>query len=91
MTTVSHEPSGTIRQQRRWSLQLAVPEMWASLTIIVMWLSVLFDAVWGPDIVPKGVAGDSSTVPSAVAVALFAFLGTWVVAKYGFGRERRTD
>ena len=44
----------------------------------------LFDAVYGPDIVSNGVAGDSTTVPSAVVVALFAFLGTGVVAKYGF-------
>jgi hypothetical protein len=28
-----------------------------------------------------------STVPSAVVVALFAFLATWAVAKYGFGRR----
>lgn len=88
MTTVSHEPSRV--QERRWS-QLLVPEMWASLTIIVMWLSVLFDAVFGPDIVTADVAGARSTVPSAVVVALFAFLATWVVAKYGFSQERKRD
>lgn len=88
MTTVSHEPSRVVQEQRH-SSQFLVPEMWASLTIIVMWLSVLFDAVFGPDIVITGVAGDRSTVPSAVAVALFAFLATWVVARYGFGHERK--
>jgi hypothetical protein len=88
MTTISHEPSGVAEEKRRWSLQPLVPEMWASLAIVVMWLSVLFDAVFGPDIVTNGVAGDSSTVPSAVALALFAFLGTWVVAKHGFGHKR---
>jgi hypothetical protein len=70
-------------------LQLVVAEAWACLAIIVMWLSVLIDAVLGPDIVSTTVAGDSTTVPSAVAVALFAFLGTWVVARYGFGRKRQ--
>jgi ABC-type antimicrobial peptide transport system permease subunit len=90
MTTVSHEPSRTDQTQRPWS-QVLVPEMWASLTIIVMWLSVLFDAVFGPDIVTTDVAGTSSTVPSAVVVALFAFLATWVVAKYGFGDQRKRD
>jgi hypothetical protein len=89
MTTVSHEPSGIVQEKRRWSLQLLVPEMWASLAIVVMWLSVLFDAVFGPDIVNHSAGGDSSTVPSAVAVALFAFLATWVVARYGFRRERK--
>ena len=89
MTTFPHEPARVVQEQPRWSLQLLVPEMWASLAIIVMWLAVLFDAVWGPDIVTRGAGGDSSIVPSAVALALFAFLGTWVVARYGFRRERK--
>jgi hypothetical protein len=63
--------------------------MWASLAIVAMWLAVLFTAVYGPDIVSKGVAGDSTTVPSAVAVALFAFLATWPVAKFGFVQDDR--
>ena len=90
MTSVSHEPSRADQTQRPWS-QVLVPEMWASLTIIVIWLAVLFDAVFGPDIVTTDVAGASSTVPSAVVVALFAFLATWVVAKYGFSQERKRD
>ena len=90
MTTVSHEPSRSVQEQRRRP-EFLVPEMWASLTIMVMWLSVLVDAVFGPDIVTSGVAGDRSTVPSAVVVALFAFLATWVVARYGFGHERKRD
>jgi len=87
MTTIPHEPSRVVDETPRTSFRFIVPEMWASLTIIVMWLSVLFDAVYGPDIVSHGVAGDSTTVPSAVVVALFAFLGTWVVAKYGFRHD----
>ncbi|HEX5798485.1 MAG TPA: hypothetical protein VFY02_00120 [Gaiellaceae bacterium] len=89
MTTFPHEPARAVPAQPRWSLQLLVPEMWASLTIVVMWVAVLFDALWGPDIVTRGVAGDTATVPSAVVLALFAFLGTWVVARYGFRRERK--
>jgi hypothetical protein len=87
MTSISHEPSA--RAQRPLS-QVLVPEMWASLTIIVMWVAVLVDAIFGPNIESSnGVTGvgDSSTVPSAVVLALFAFLGTWVVAKYGFTRK----
>jgi hypothetical protein len=89
MSTISHEPLGALQEKRDWLLQLLVPEMWASLAIIVIWLSVLFDAVFGPDIVNHSAGGDSSTVPSAVAVALFASLATWVVARYGFRRERK--
>ena len=89
MTTFPHEPTRVAPTQPRWSLQLLVPEMWASLAIVVMWVAVLVDALWGPDIVTRGVAGDTATVPSAVVLALFAFLGTWVVARYGFRRERK--
>lgn len=88
MATISHEPS-RIGGERR-SFAFLVPEMWASLAIVVMWLAVLFDAIFGPDIVNRTAGGDSSSVPSAVAVALFAFLATWVVARYGFRRDRET-
>jgi hypothetical protein len=90
MTTISQEPSRVVEEKRwRWSSEFLVREMWASLAIAVIWLSVLFDAIYGPDIVNRSAGGDFSTVPSAVAVALFAFLATWVVAKYGYPRERK--
>jgi hypothetical protein len=89
MSAISHEPSVDAREKQRWSLQLLVPEMWACLAIVVMWLAVLFDAVFGPDIMTSSAGGDHSIVPSAVVVALFAFLATWVVAKYGFRHERK--
>ena len=89
MTTIPHEPSRVVESRPR-SLRLLVSEMWASLAIIVMWLAVLFDAIFGPDIVNHSAGGDSSTVPSAVAVALLAFLATWAVAWFGF-RHHRSD
>ena len=90
MSTMTHGPSSSVRENRRWPFPL-VPEMWASLAIAVVWLSVLFTAIWGPNIVNTSAGGDSSTVPSVVPVAIFAFLATWVVAKYGFRAARRTE
>ena len=89
MTTISHEPARAVEPEQSWSLQLLVPEMWAFLAIMVMWLAVLFDAIWGPSLQTFTVAGDHTTIPSAIFVALFAFLGTWVVARYGFRRDRK--
>jgi hypothetical protein len=86
MSVISDQPMRLTEDKRHW-WQLLVREAWASLAIAVMWLSVLCAAIFGPDIVNQSAGGDSSTVPSAVPVALFAFLGTWVVARYGF-RER---
>jgi anthranilate phosphoribosyltransferase len=42
----------------------------------------------GPDIVSTGAGGtNSTTIPSAVAVALFAWLATKAVAKHGLRRS----
>lgn len=92
MATVSHDPSERLPESRHRAVRVLVPEMWASLAICVIWLAVLFSAIFGPDIVNTSGGGtNTSTVPSAVVVALFASLATWVVAKYGFGRQRRDD
>jgi hypothetical protein len=85
MSTMSHGSPPVAREQRR-SLRV-VPEMWASLAITSMWVAVFVTAIWGPDAQFHGVDGSSSTIPTAVFVTFFAFLGTWIVARYGF-RQR---
>jgi hypothetical protein len=85
MSVIPHEPS--VDSRFGW---LLITEMWASLAITVMWLAVLLDALFGPNITSTTPGGTSSSVPSAVAVALFATIGTWVVAKYGL-RQREHD
>ena len=50
---------------------------------------MLFDAIYGPDILTSSSGGsDSAVVPSAVVVSFFAFLATWAVAKYGLRDNR---
>jgi hypothetical protein len=91
MTTIPHGPPAVAPEPHGISLrELIVPEMWACLAIAVMWLAVLFDAIYGPNLVTTTAGGDSSTIPSAIILALFAFLGTWIVARHGFGRQHRT-
>ncbi len=85
MSVLPHQPS--VDSRYAW---LRITEMWASLAITVMWLAVLCDAVFGPDITSTTPGGTSSSVPSAVAVALFATIGTWAVARYGL-RPRERD
>ena len=85
MTVIPHESS--VDSRFGW---LRITEMWASLAITVMWLAVLFDAMFGPNITSTTPGGTSSSVPSAVALAFFATIGTWVVAKYGL-RPRERD
>ena len=88
MSTASHPSSHTAPEKRRWTVDLLVSEMWAALAITAMWVVVAISAVWGPDFVSTSGSGTTSTtIPSGIAVAVFATIGTWVVAKYAFGRR----
>ena len=80
MAVVPHEP---VRERQTWWEHLFVRELWAFLAIAVIWLSVLFAAVYGPDIQTSSAGGDHSLVPSVVVVSLFGFLATWAIAAYG--------
>jgi multisubunit Na+/H+ antiporter MnhF subunit len=39
----------------------------------------------------SGSGTNSTTIPSAIAVAMFAAIGTWAFAKYAFGRAREDN
>ena len=93
MSTISHRPTGTSPTARHWSERVLVIETWASLAIFAMWSAVAIAAVWGPDFVSSNGAGtNSTTIPSGIAIAMFATIGTWFVAKYGLGhRTRKVD
>ena len=88
MTSISHEPTRRARERTPWIELLGITEIWASLAIITMWLAVLFDAVYGPNIVSTTPGGTSTSVPSAIVVALFAFLATPSVARHGFRHDK---
>ena len=92
MSTMSHPPTATPERQG-WSVQLLVTELWASVAIVAMWIAVAGAAVWAPNFESSSDSGtNSTTIPSAIAVAVFASFGTWAVAKYGFGQRRdKTD
>jgi hypothetical protein len=89
MTSISHDPAAIPRERPDWKARVLVREMWASLAITMMWLAVLVDAVWGPDIYTHSNDGSGATIPSAVVVVVFAWLGTAVVAKTAFGSRAK--
>jgi hypothetical protein len=83
MTTISHQLPADAARPRSW---LGLEVMWGSLAIIVIWLAVLFDAVFGPDM--RLIGGSNATIiPSAVLVALFAVIATTSIAKRVFKSE----
>ena len=87
MSTITHESARSAPEARHWLDRILVREMWASLAISAMWLAVVFAAVFAPDNVSTSNDGNATRIPSAIVVALFAAIGTRVVAKYGFGRS----
>lgn len=89
MSIMSHEPSRVVQERSRWSSLRLIPEMWASLAITAMWVAVFVSAIWGPDAQFNSNDGNSSTIPTAVFVAVFAFLGSWIVARYAFRQQRK--
>jgi hypothetical protein len=88
MSTISHEPARIVREKPRW-MEFAIPEMWASFAITAMWVAVFITAIWGPDARFNSVDGSSSTIPTAIFVTVFAYLGTLVVARHGFRHEKK--
>jgi hypothetical protein len=84
MSTIPHDATP---EPRRWSVRSLVPEVWASVAIGAMWLAVAVCAIWGTDIVSYSNDGTHTTIPAAVVVAIFAWLGTHAVARYGFRRD----
>ena len=70
MATAS--PPVTSESSERRS-RFVVSEMWTSLAIGVIWLVVLFDALFGPDLVVNNSSGFTK-LPSAIFLALFARL-----------------
>jgi hypothetical protein len=86
-----NEPSKLTPEAHGWPEWMLVREMWASLAISAMWLAVMLDSLFGPDMVftngTPGI-GNTTTIPSGVVLGLFALIGTWVVARYAFGRPR---
>jgi ABC-type nickel/cobalt efflux system permease component RcnA len=81
---VAAVPSQAMTESRERA-RAFVPEMWPSLAIAVIWLVVFAVALFGPDLVSSS-AGSFTRVPSAIIVAIFAWLATSVVARYGFRR-----
>ena len=86
MATMSSQAADATSESRGRRMRLVVPEMWAALAVAVIWLVVLAVALFGPEIVSSN-PGTFTRIPSAVVLAFFAWLATWVIARHGFGRR----
>jgi len=81
VTVVTHEPSTDRPVRQGIATRLLMPGFGAALSIITMWLAVLFDGIFGGDMAFTSSPTNVTTMPSAVAMALFAVIGMSAVAK----------
>jgi hypothetical protein len=84
MTVMTHEPSTGTPVRQDIASRLLVPGFWATVSIVMMWLAVLFDGIFGGDMTFTS-PPHLTVIPSVVAVALFAAIATASVAKRAFG------
>lgn len=84
--TTSSQPRATYPGERpQWMEALRIPQLWAGITISVMWIAVALASVYGGDFVSTNGSGtNSTTIPSGIVVALFATLATGSLAKRAF-------
>jgi hypothetical protein len=87
MTVMTHEPSTGTPARQDIASRLLVPGFWATVSIVAMWLAVLFDGIFGGDMTFTNSSSQVTVIPSVVAVALFAAIGTASVAHRGLGHR----
>lgn len=88
MTTTLDKPDVTGARDLDRGRLLILPELWGAIAIASMWVAVLFVSIYGGDVTSVDTGAQSTTIPSAVFVALFAAVGTASVAKRAFGRVK---
>ncbi|MGZ4248102.1 MAG: hypothetical protein ACXVUE_07320 [Solirubrobacteraceae bacterium] len=91
MSTHSASPIYPVPVRRLSSAWLYARPLWAGLSIISMWLAVLFVGVFGGNIVSATAAGGSSSVPVVVVVAGLALIASWILGRLGFAATPESD
>jgi len=77
-------PMYPVRIRRHSTAVLYARPLWAGLSIVAMWLAVLFVGVFGGSIVSSSASGSNSSVPVVVVVAGVAMIATWIIARAAF-------
>jgi uncharacterized transporter YbjL len=67
-----------------WASLAVRREFWGGLTLLAMWLAVLFVGIFGGNIVNTQAGGESSSVPVVAVVAVVALLATISVGRWAF-------
>jgi len=63
MTATRHEPSTAGPDRDGIAGRLLVPAFWGAVSIVAMWLAVLFDGIFGGDMVFSNPSSAPTTIP----------------------------
>lgn len=77
---VSHPSPSVRRQAPGW---LYIRAFWASLSIVTMWMVVLFVGIFGDDFVVNNSSGYTN-IPVVIFLLPFVLAGTIVIGRRGF-------
>jgi len=86
-TVMTHEPAAGESGRPGIAARLLVPGFWGAVSIVTMWLAVLFVGIFGGNLTSVSAGGDVTNIPSAIFLAFFAVIGTASIAKRVFGRR----
>ena len=86
-TVMTHEPSTDRPARPGIAARLLVTGFWGALSIVSMWLAVLFVGIFGGNLTSVSAGGDVTNIPVSIFLAFFAVIGTASVAKRVFGRR----
>ena len=89
-TVVTHETSTGEPVRPGAAARLLVPGFWGAVSIVAMWLAVLFVGIFGGNMVFANAGSGPTIIPSAVLLGLFAVIGTASIAKRVFGHQARS-
>ena len=84
---VSTDRPASARGWRSWPLS---ETFWGGVTLVTIWLAVLFTGIFGGSIRTAGADGSASSWPVVVVVAIAALLATVSVGRWAF-RPRPLD
>ena len=71
-----------------WAALALRREVWGGLTLIVIWLAVLFVGIFGGNVQTADAGGGGSSFPVVVVVALIALFATISVGRWAFPLPR---
>jgi len=90
MSTASTYDDPTGRQHLRASWQPLTKEFWGGVSIVAIWLAVLFVGIFGGNIQSSDVSGQSESWPVVAVVAIAALFATVSIGHWAF-RQRGVD